>query len=375
MTNNKMTYWLVTLIVLALYSVGFGETMKSVDLTDVDSGLTSPAGNYRWMDSADQVYASSYQASYDYTQASVHIDYYTNATTLHGTLTASNMKPNFTYQLKLVGNSEVDWASNELIGLTGRWWQEEWGWDPVYGGVWMNGQNLNSKGSGASPNPNDNVYYSRRDIVDLSSPTGLHYRYTAYRVLDYFITDASGNASLDFEADSSYHVVFKTTQGSPSGQGPVKTIVFDVVLPDPVNAYNVDYPLQTVGIFGEWERLPLGGVLLDTETYQAEFLLTEESFHGSGLAGGWAAAMAGEAVFTICLFDLAGDLNDDCKVDFEDMAILTDQWLQPPSTPSADIAPSPDGDGIVNFQDSAIMAENWLIDCSTDTSNPACVPE
>jgi hypothetical protein len=328
------------LIVLVLYGVGFSETMKSVDLTDIDSGLTSPVGNYRWMDSADQVYASSYQASYDYTQASVHIDYYTNATTLHGTLRASNLKPNFTYQLKLVGNPALDWASNESIGLSGRWWQEEWGSDPVYGGIWKNGWNLNDKGSGASPNPNDNVYYSCRNIPDLSSPTGLHYRYTAYRVFDYFITDANGDVSLDFEADSSYHVVFKTTQTSPVGQGPVKTSTFDA---DPVSpAYDIDYAEKTVSVFGEWERLPIGGVFFSAGTYQAEFLLTEESFHGSGLAGGWAAAMAGEAVFTICLFDLAGDLNGDCKVDMLDFATI---------------------------------AENWLIDCSTNPSNPACVPK
>jgi len=43
-----------------------------------------------------------------------------------------------------------------------------------------------------------------------------------------------------------------------------------------------------------------------------------------------------------CLYNLAGDLNDDCKVDFRDFAI---------------------------------MADNWLIDCNTDPSNPVCVPK
>jgi hypothetical protein len=76
-----------------------------------------------------------------------------------------------------------------------------------------------------------------------------------------------------------------------------------------------------------------------------------------------------------CMFVLAGDLNDDCKADFGDLSILADQWLQPPSTPSADIAPSPNGDGIVNFQDFAYIASNWLIDCDTNPSNPACVPK
>jgi len=44
----------------------------------------------------------------------------------------------------------------------------------------------------------------------------------------------------------------------------------------------------------------------------------------------------------VCLFNLAGDLNDDCKVDFRDFAIV---------------------------------AENWLIDCYTNPSDPACVPK
>jgi len=56
---------------------------------------------------------------------------------------------------------------------------------------------------------------------------------------------------------------------------------------------------------------------------------------------------------------LAGDLNCDASVNFEDFAILADQWLQPPGIPSADIAPSP-VDGIVNYLDLAVLVENWL---------------
>ncbi len=76
-----------------------------------------------------------------------------------------------------------------------------------------------------------------------------------------------------------------------------------------------------------------------------------------------------------CMFILAGDLNGDCRVDFKDLAILVNQWLQSPGSPSADIAPSPSGDGRVNFQDFAVMAANWLIDCDTNPSDPACVPK
>ena len=40
-------------------------------------------------------------------------------------------------------------------------------------------------------------------------------------------------------------------------------------------------------------------------------------------------------------------------VDYEDLAILAEQWLKTPGIPSADIAPRPAGDGEVNFLDFA----------------------
>jgi len=43
-----------------------------------------------------------------------------------------------------------------------------------------------------------------------------------------------------------------------------------------------------------------------------------------------------------CLYQLIGDLNDDCRVDDLDYEL---------------------------------MAENWLIDCNLDPENPACIPK
>ncbi|GAH02780.1 unnamed protein product, partial [marine sediment metagenome] len=57
---------------------------------------------------------------------------------------------------------------------------------------------------------------------------------------------------------------------------------------------------------------------------------------------------------------VAGDITGEAGVDYEDLSILVDQWLQPPGIPSADIAPQPDGDNLVNFKDFAALAENWL---------------
>jgi predicted aspartyl protease len=56
---------------------------------------------------------------------------------------------------------------------------------------------------------------------------------------------------------------------------------------------------------------------------------------------------------------IPGDITNDGKVDWYDLKVLAEQWLQPPGEPSADIAPTP-ADGIVNFLDFAILANHWL---------------
>jgi hypothetical protein len=260
-------------------------------LQDIDSGFTSPTGDYRWLDVANQAYSATYRNSYNYTQANVSVTYNTQGNTLYGTLDAINLKPNFAYQLKLVGTSGT--IANERIGLAGRWWQEEWN-----GTAWTNGQNLNNKGNGSSPNPNDIVYFSRCNITDPTSPTGLHYKFTGYLVFDYFITDEQGNATIPFVTGSCYHVLWKTTQRSHSSDdGPIKTTTFVADTSSP--AYDVNYSEQTVDIFGEWERLPMGNVHLSPGEYVAQLMLTEESFHGDGgqYAGNWAAAMGATIQF------------------------------------------------------------------------------
>lgn len=57
---------------------------------------------------------------------------------------------------------------------------------------------------------------------------------------------------------------------------------------------------------------------------------------------------------------LIADLNQDGIVNFEDFAVLANQWLQEPGEPSADIAPFAWGDNIVNMLDLRVLAEQWL---------------
>ena len=281
--------------ILFICALGFqsGGLASSVSLQDIDSGLTSPSGNYRWLNIADQQYADSYSDSYNYTEATVHVTYSETASVVRGVITATNLKPNFAYQIKLVGTSGT--ATNELIGLAGRWWQEEWG-----GSEWTNGRNLNNNGDGSSPNPNDLVYIARRDIEDTTSPTGKRYKYTGYLPFDFFVTDDYGNAEVEFSVDSCYHVFWKLSQRDPEpGDGPADTFQFDPELSSP--AYDTDYDTVSIGVYGEWERLPVGGVHPGPGTYVCQLILTEESFHGSGgeHAGGWAAAMGAEIEFTV----------------------------------------------------------------------------
>jgi len=344
--NNCKRLLLIAAIAFSLVRINLATDMQTVILEDIDSGTTSPTGQYRWLDVADQPYAEIYRDDYNYTEAYVQIDYSTDTTALYGTLYGTNLKPNFAYQLKLVGTAGIQ--CNESIGLTGRWWQEEWN-----GSAWVNGRNLNNKGDGTSPNPNDLVYFERRDINDPTSPTGKHYRYTAYLVFGYFITDSNGNVTFDFKANNSYHVLWKTSQRThTSNDGPIKTTTFEVMLPH--FAYDTQYPQTTVDIFGEWERLPIGGVTLPAGIYETSFILTEESFHGSGgaYAGGWAGAMGAAAGFTI----------SECIVDFRSFSRLTENWLYSGSHLLGDL----DNDEDIDFADLNDFTYEWLNICPND---------
>jgi unsaturated rhamnogalacturonyl hydrolase len=67
----------------------------------------------------------------------------------------------------------------------------------------------------------------------------------------------------------------------------------------------------------------------------------------------WAAT----AIMLMEQSTLTGDIDGDGDVDFDDLDILADHWLE--DYPSADIAP-PGGDGVINFLDFAELAEYWL---------------
>jgi len=313
---------------------------QTVYLTRIDPSVTSPNGYYRWLNVADQVYSPAYRAYYSYDSALVQVAYETASTVFSGILAAANLKPNFVYQIKLVGVPGT--PSNEALGLAGRWWEQVW-----TDTSWTPGWNLNDKGDGTSPNPNDLTYYQRCGIPDPTSPTGKHYQYTGYVLFDYFITDSYGNAFVSFRADSSHHVLLKSPEALPD----CTISVFD---PDTsMPAYAIDYPPSIVSVWAEWERLPVGGIWLQACSYTCSIILTEESFHSYYPEGGrWAAAMGAPVQFTILPRTpvLSGDANRDCSVNVLDLLFIRARMGYDPTTSDnaqADI----NSDGSINILD------------------------
>ena len=119
----------------------------------------------------------------------------------------------------------------------------------------------------------------------------------------------------------------------------------------------------------EW-NLPLSATGLDepialpAESYIAEldFNVDYNSINEDGIAIYVDKYSQSYYSFTVEPAPIPGDFDSDGDVDFADLMILANQWLQPPGNPSADIAPQPNGDGIVNFLDFAVFAQHWLED-------------
>ncbi|MDO9693581.1 MAG: FlgD immunoglobulin-like domain containing protein [Candidatus Latescibacteria bacterium] len=265
---RHVALWSVILLLLAS-----GAAATTVQLSE-SYPVTSPSTiDYRWSDVGQNVYAQSYRDAYSYADAIVTVTFAPSGqTTFTGHLSAANLKPNFAYQLKLVGKPEAlfdplteggdDW-SNERIGYAGRWWET-------------------APGSG---NRVDSYYETYKD-----NPA---YVFEAYLLFDFFMTDATGAAELDFALDSSYHVLFWQWQGAPgSCDQPMKTTTVTGSAADP--AYDTDVGPRSVGVYPQIERLCNGQTVLQPGNYKCRILLTEESFHTQD--GNWAPAMINDDV-------------------------------------------------------------------------------
>jgi hypothetical protein len=271
--------------------------------------ISGSASNNRWMDIADNLYSPTYQDVFTYALPIVTVSYDNTSDTFTGTLTAIGLKPNFAYQMKLVGNSYTDDWTNEHLGFAGRWWRVQ----PDPG------------------NSNDTDYDIHKDDPD--------YIYQGYLFFDYFLTDQQGNATVNFSANSSYHVLWASNDSTGVGTGHKipgvndSAIVYSDFTASPAinsDAYSTDYGNAHVGVFAEWEsgRALPAQLSLTPGEYHCSLVLTEESFHQSGLGGGWASVLEGDINFTIF--------------------------------PDGDLAPFDDPDGFINAADLLIASQLTL---------------
>ena len=239
---------------------------------------------FRWLDAANHPYSEEFRKSFSYAKAEVVLRFERRGPVFRGRLTARRLKPNFVYQIKLVGLPPVLWlekadaAANRRIGEVGRWWRP-------------------GKEAG-------NAYFfePEKDADNLE----------AYLVFGYFATDADGNADVPFALDSSYHVLWKTSQWPPS-KDDSKPTRHEIVAEAGRCGYDRSFPAEAFELYAEaqYGRPPLGAVRLAPGQYRCFFLLTEESFHAWGGEGGdWAAALAAEIEFTITPGAAAGQPAD-----------------------------------------------------------------
>lgn len=237
----------------------------------------------RFKDIGGTEFNAAYISGYSYTNASVNLSLTQSGLKyLDGVVTATGLKPNFCYQLKLVGRPSkaattseqallADDATNERLGLTGRWWRMQ-------------------------PNPsntNDTEYSQFKD-----DPA---YIFQGYLEVGFFVTDASGNASVRIVGNNSYHVVWRVDQRPRStNDGPILNHVVPATTANP--AYDASLGPRAYALYGEWEpnRALPGQMAMPDGAYNCDVVLTEESFHDFGpLAGNWSAVLTAPLQFSI----------------------------------------------------------------------------
>jgi hypothetical protein len=242
----------------------------------------------RWRDVVTNPYVAAKKTTRFYDQAAVNVGFDDSAWTFKGSITATNLKPNFAYQVKLNGKPTRFWGAdgddwaNEQLGYNGRWWVDQY--DCVTR-VWLRGWN--------STDP-EYQYWKANDFADCST----FYVFQGYLLFDYVVTDASGAVSKNFALDSSLHVLWKTSVRTPTAKD-TKPATFTISALASSGWYSRDYATKQVSLYGEWEPgRPLPGkVLLPPGNYNVRLFLTEESFHETAASSGsWATVMSNDTI-------------------------------------------------------------------------------
>ncbi len=235
-------------------------------------GLENRSGE-RFLDIGGLAYGRQFVSGFSYTETArrpqVLLDYVRKAETFTGALAARGLKPNFAYQIKLRGVFS-DRKAFERIGALGRWRLPD----------------------------RKRTNYSDADYRDSADKS----RAESYLLFDFFITDHRGSAQKEFYADSSLHVLYNSTwQRAPRVEDTLPVLVRRAA--PGAGVYVRPRPhLPPQRIYAQSEgnnRPPVGEAFLPPGRYRAELVLTEESFHGFGDCGYWAAVMRAPVQFEI----------------------------------------------------------------------------
>lgn len=203
-----------------------------------------------------------------------------------GKIQASGLKPNFCYQLKLVGKPQRgtrgwgdngnDW-SNEAIGFAGRWFCDS---------------------QHAAQTNFDDAHYNA--YYKLATP-GTEHNIYGYQFMGSFVTDSSGNANYNFTGQNSYHVDWKESQLSSLARASGAYVLnsqspFTVQSNGSKYGYGSNLSKRTLKLWYEYETgRARNNVVLPAGRYNMRLLITEESFHDTSFYGGyWKTVLATE---------------------------------------------------------------------------------
>ena len=250
-----------------------GKGEAAVKLRPAPALTAKPDQDWRWRDANDNPYSEGFRANFTYEGADVEVRFPKAAETFECSVRARKLKPNFAYQVKLVGTPPSVWGekgdavANRRLGEAGRWWRR------------------GDEGGNA-------YVFSDTDKGEME----------AYLLFGYFVTDTSGSADADLRLDSSYHVLWKTSQW-PAAKDDGAPTTHKIAARAGSYGYDQDFPHGEIELYAEaqYGRPAKGTVRLPAGKYKCFLLLTEESFHswGGGDGGDWAAALAAPIEFTI----------------------------------------------------------------------------
>lgn len=236
----------------------------------------------RWWDIAGRTFNDFIQHGFSYGRSQVELTYDADPANgqFTGHLVAAGLKPNFAYQLKLIGKPDGgrrgwgkwgDELGNVRLGSVARWWCDT-----------------------CLKNVTDSHY-------KYYGPHGWsHQRHSiyGYAFLGTFVTSPLGAADVWFRGDRALHITWRSDQ-----KGYKHVLLGDFTLQsDPRSNYGYGQPVPSrkVRLYYEWQEGRSHVLRFKPGAYNLRFVITEESFHNlfgtstNSRGGYWMTVLANE---------------------------------------------------------------------------------